>query len=211
MQSNDADHNGCPPWGEHLDRNEERDSAMKTFSWRTGSLIALILAIGGATAYASHSWGGYHWARTSNPFTLKVGDNVSSAWDPYLNEAIADWSASSVLNLVKVTGGAKAASVPAHRRTDRGLQRALWQHRLARHRADLAQRIPHHAGHHQAQRHLLQHRHLQHAGVAAAGDVPGNCARLRPRSPGRRLRQPEPRDVHGLHQQPVSEPAPECA
>jgi hypothetical protein len=27
--------------------------------------------------------GNYHWARTSNPFTLKLGDNVSSAWDSY--------------------------------------------------------------------------------------------------------------------------------
>jgi hypothetical protein len=53
---------------------------------------------------ANHSWGGYHWARTSNPFTLKVGDNVSSQWDAYLDEAISDWSASSVLNLTKVAG-----------------------------------------------------------------------------------------------------------
>jgi hypothetical protein len=80
---------------------------MTTFSWRTGSLIALVLAIGGATAYASHSWGGYHWARTSNPFTLTVGDNVSSVWDPYLDMAITDWNASSVLYLEKVTGGTR--------------------------------------------------------------------------------------------------------
>lgn len=53
---------------------------------------------------ANHSWGGYHWARTSSPFTLKVGDNVSSAWDPYLDEAISDWSVSSVLDLTKVIG-----------------------------------------------------------------------------------------------------------
>lgn len=64
------------------------------------ALIALPL-----TTSASHSWGNYHWARTSNPFTLRIGDNVSSAWDPYLNGAIADWTASSVLNLTKVTGG----------------------------------------------------------------------------------------------------------
>jgi hypothetical protein len=48
--------------------------------------------------------GDYHWARTSNPFTLKVGDNVSSAWDAYLDEAISDWNRSSVLNSTKVTG-----------------------------------------------------------------------------------------------------------
>lgn len=65
------------------------------------------------TAAASHSWGGYHWARTSPSFTLKVGDNVSSTWDAYLDGAIADWStptggASKVLGLTKVTGGTRA-------------------------------------------------------------------------------------------------------
>ena len=63
------------------------------------------ILIGAPTpANANHSWGNYHWARTSNPFTLKVGDNVNSAWDAYLTEAIADWTASSVLDLQKVTG-----------------------------------------------------------------------------------------------------------
>ena len=67
--------------------------------------VSLALAVAGSALYASHSWGGYHWARTSNTFTLKVGDNVTSAWDPYLVEAIADWSDSSVLDLTKVAGG----------------------------------------------------------------------------------------------------------
>ena len=53
---------------------------------------------------ANHSWGGYHWARTSNPFTLKVGDNVSTAWDGNLNTTISDWSQSTVLDLTKVAG-----------------------------------------------------------------------------------------------------------
>ena len=57
-----------------------------------------------ATLSASHSWGSYHWARTANPFTLKVGDNVSSTWDPYLDQAISDWSASTVLNLTEYAG-----------------------------------------------------------------------------------------------------------
>ena len=55
-------------------------------------------------ASASHSWDGYHWARTANPFTLNVGDNVTSAWDPYLVTAINDWSVSAVLDLTKVDG-----------------------------------------------------------------------------------------------------------
>jgi hypothetical protein len=72
-------------------------------------LGVLVLSFGGlvSPASASHSWGGYHWARTNNPFTLKVGDNVSSNWDPYLNEAISDWSASTVLDLTKVVGSTK--------------------------------------------------------------------------------------------------------
>ena len=61
-------------------------------------------------ASASHSWGGYHWARTSNPFTLKLGDNVSSTWDPYLATTSGDWSMSSlnwphVLNTTVVASG----------------------------------------------------------------------------------------------------------
>ena len=60
-------------------------------------------------ASATHSWNNYHWARTANPFTLKLGDNVSGAWDmpsgsSYLNQASTDWSVSSVLNTTVVTG-----------------------------------------------------------------------------------------------------------
>ena len=54
---------------------------------------------------ANHSWGPpYHWARTANPFTLKLGDNLTSNWDPYLAEASTDWSVSSVLNTTIVSG-----------------------------------------------------------------------------------------------------------
>jgi hypothetical protein len=55
-------------------------------------------------ANANHSWGGYHWARTANPFTLKAGDNVSSQWDSFLNQAASDWSKSTVLDLNVVAG-----------------------------------------------------------------------------------------------------------
>jgi len=62
-----------------------------------------VLAIAVA-AYASHSWGGYHWARTSNPFTLKLGNNLSSGWQTYLSKASSDWSSSSVLSTTIVAG-----------------------------------------------------------------------------------------------------------
>lgn len=70
----------------------------------TGLVLALIAAFPSSAA-ASHSWGSYHWARTANPFTLLVGDNVSSTWDPYLVEAIGDWNQSTVLQLSKTAGG----------------------------------------------------------------------------------------------------------
>ena len=72
-------------------------------------LIAMLAAFP-LSAGASHSWGSYHWARTSNPLNLKLGDNVSSAWDSYLDTSIADWNQSSVLNLTKVPGGTKSKS-----------------------------------------------------------------------------------------------------
>jgi hypothetical protein len=82
-----------------------------------GKVLALVAAGAVAvtlasTALANHSWGKYHWARTANPFTLKVGDNVATGWDTYLNEAISDWSASSVLDLSKVTGQGGSGCTP---------------------------------------------------------------------------------------------------
>jgi hypothetical protein len=58
-----------------------------------------------STEQESHTWGSYHWARTSNPFTLKVGDNLTGAWPSYLPTSVTDWSKSTVLDLTKVAGG----------------------------------------------------------------------------------------------------------
>ena len=67
--------------------------------------IAFVAAVTLPTSSsANHQWGNYHWARQSNPFTVKLGDNVSSSWDSYLNTASSDWSASSVLNTTVVSG-----------------------------------------------------------------------------------------------------------
>ena len=65
---------------------------------------ALALLAFPSSAQANHSWGGYHWARTSNPFTLKLGDNVTSQWDASLSGASSDWSKSTVLDTTIVTG-----------------------------------------------------------------------------------------------------------
>lgn len=68
-------------------------------------LIALVvLALSPTLASANHSWNGYHWARTKNPFTLKLGNNLSSVWQPYLSTTSSDWSQSSVLDTTIVGG-----------------------------------------------------------------------------------------------------------
>lgn len=64
------------------------------------ALMALPLSAG-----ATHSWGNYHWARTTASFTLKLGDNVSGLWDGMLGTASADWSQSSKLDTTVVAGG----------------------------------------------------------------------------------------------------------
>lgn len=53
-------------------------------------------------AQANHAWGSYHWARTVNPLTLKLGDNVSSLWDAYLRSASQDWNTPSDPSLADV-------------------------------------------------------------------------------------------------------------
>jgi hypothetical protein len=72
-------------------------------------LTALLafFALETAPAFASHSWGNYHWARTANPFTLKLGDNVSGVWDTYLAQVSTDWSQSTVLDTLVVAGGTR--------------------------------------------------------------------------------------------------------
>lgn len=59
-------------------------------------------------ASANHSWGNYHWARIANPFTLKLGDNLSSSWKEYLSVTSTNWSLSDVLDTTIVTGNTSA-------------------------------------------------------------------------------------------------------
>jgi hypothetical protein len=74
------------------------------------ALAALATAVGAVTAMpasANHSWNGYHWARTSNPFTISLGDNLSIDWKGYLGTASSDWSASTVMDTRVVAGLAR--------------------------------------------------------------------------------------------------------
>jgi hypothetical protein len=66
-------------------------------------MIAMLAAFP-LSASANHAWGNYHWARTSNPFTIKVIDSMTSDWDDNLDTAISDWNSSSVMNIVEEAG-----------------------------------------------------------------------------------------------------------
>ena len=65
-------------------------------------LLALSLAIAGLSVFASTAaatpWinpstgNPYHWARTANPFTVKLGSDVTGAWTTYLNGVSGGWS-----------------------------------------------------------------------------------------------------------------------
>ena len=67
-------------------------------------VVVVLMALAAVPAFANHAWGTYHWSTTSYPMAIKVGDNVTAAWDSYLNEAISDWNKSTRLALVKVAG-----------------------------------------------------------------------------------------------------------
>lgn len=73
--------------------------------WQARSaMAALFIALFSSAVFADNSWGNYHWARTANPFTLRVVDSNTSNWDGALNTAIADWSQSNILDLVREAG-----------------------------------------------------------------------------------------------------------
>lgn len=63
-----------------------------------------LFAISGVVQ-ASHSWGSYHWARTTPQFTLKLGNNMSSDWASYLFTTSADWNAGNSAVLTAVVNG----------------------------------------------------------------------------------------------------------
>ena len=70
-------------------------------NWRSAAGMLKIAALAGAVgllatpAMAVHSWGGYHWKRTTTQISPPIGDNVSAAWDSYLQIAVSDWNQST--------------------------------------------------------------------------------------------------------------------
>ena len=59
-----------------------------------------------SVALANHSWGGYHWARTTPQFTLKLGNNLTAAdWRGYLAQTSSDWNSGNSAVLTAIVGG----------------------------------------------------------------------------------------------------------
>lgn len=75
---------------------------------RSRSLAALLVALVAfpALLFAVHSWGGYHWARTTPQFTLKLGDNMTSAdWKSHLAQTSSDWNSGNSAVLTSIVAG----------------------------------------------------------------------------------------------------------
>src|SRR5918993_1192768 len=76
---------------------QSKEGSMHTTRMRhhlTALVAALItLSLVGMPVLANHSWGSYHWQRsTAGTVSLKVGDNVSGHWETMLTEAVDDWN-----------------------------------------------------------------------------------------------------------------------
>ncbi|MXP40813.1 hypothetical protein GRI75_04025 [Altererythrobacter soli] len=67
-----------------------------------GAASLAVLAVFPATA--NHSWSTYHWSRTG-PLSIRLGDNVGTAWDAHLQAAAVDWSRAAALDTVVASGG----------------------------------------------------------------------------------------------------------
>src|ERR671934_2556877 len=79
-----------------------------------GAAIAAIATVSAPAAFANHSWNGYHWARTSNPFTLRLGNNLTTTeWRNHLTQTSNDWTSSTVLNTTIVAGWARKKKSPS--------------------------------------------------------------------------------------------------
>lgn len=80
-----------------------RENITMKFNRLAAAVFGTAALLTASVSFATHSWGGYHWARTSNPFTLQVLDstvaNSNANWPSLLQTAASEWSQSTVMNL----------------------------------------------------------------------------------------------------------------
>lgn len=79
-------------------------------------ILGLSLAALAVPGFASHSWGPYHWARTTPQFTLMLGNNMTAAdWKRHLAQTSSDWNSGNSAVLTTVVAGTsnkRCAMVP---------------------------------------------------------------------------------------------------
>ncbi len=72
-------------------------------------LVVATFAAAPAAALPTQSWNGYKWSRTGL-LEIKVGNNLTSIWQPYLATAASQWSASPVIDFATVAGKSPTAA-----------------------------------------------------------------------------------------------------
>ena len=67
-------------------------------------IITASLVLAGHIAFAAHSWGNYHWARSANPMQKEINHNLTNSWLDHFHLAVSDWNLSNVLTLSSAPG-----------------------------------------------------------------------------------------------------------
>ncbi|HJV27248.1 MAG TPA: hypothetical protein VJ673_16290 [Aromatoleum sp.] len=84
---------------------------------RTALAAAATLLVASTPAFATHSWGGYHWGRTTKQFTLQLGNNLTTVdWRNHLLAIVSDWNSPDLFGatftpvLTAIVGGKTTSS-----------------------------------------------------------------------------------------------------
>ncbi len=73
---------------------------------RATLLLAAATMLFSSATIANHTWGGYHWARSTPQFTLKLGDNLTTAdWKAHLAQSSSNWNSGNSAVLTAIVGG----------------------------------------------------------------------------------------------------------
>jgi len=87
---------------------------LRAFAVFDSHVLAVVVMFGVAAwspqAAATHCWADstgacYHWGRQANPFTLELGNNLSSEWQQFLVTTSMDWSDADDLDTQIAPGG----------------------------------------------------------------------------------------------------------
>lgn len=84
---------------------------MKSRFYASKLVVALMVTCLAPAAMADHSWGNYHWARTTSSFDLTIINSTTTDWDPYVAQAVTDWSDSSKFNMIEDPSGKTSKGV----------------------------------------------------------------------------------------------------